>query len=51
VRLRENVPLPDLAGLSNLESLDLGRTKASAAGIAELEKALPNCKVVWDAEN
>jgi len=37
-----------LAGLTNLESLDLRRTKASAAGIAELQKALPNCKIEWD---
>jgi hypothetical protein len=37
-----------LAGLPNLESLDLRRTKASAAGIAELQKALPNCKIIWD---
>ncbi|MBI3465845.1 MAG: hypothetical protein HY000_22740 [Planctomycetes bacterium] len=37
-----------LAGLTNLESLDLRRTKASAAGIAELQHALPNCQIVWD---
>ena len=37
-----------LAGLTNLESLDLRRTKASAAGIAELQKALPGCQIVWD---
>ncbi len=37
-----------LAGLPNLEWLDLRRTKASAAGVAELQKALPNCKIVWD---
>ena len=35
-----------LAGLTNLESLDLRRTKASAAGVAELQKALPNCKII-----
>jgi len=39
-----------LAGLTNLEALDLRRTKASAAGIAELQKALPNCQIVWDAD-
>jgi len=35
-----------LAGLTNLEWLDLRRTKASAAGVAELKKALPKCKVM-----
>ena len=37
-----------LAGLTNLESLDLRRTKSTAVGVAELEKALPNCQIVWD---
>jgi len=37
-----------LAGLTNLEALDLRRTKATAAAIAELQKALPNCQIVWD---
>jgi len=57
VRLRQNAPLPSglsdagfkhLAGLTNLTELDLRRTKASAAGVAELQKALPNCQIVWD---
>jgi Leucine Rich Repeat (LRR) protein len=39
-----------LAGLTNLESLDLRRTKATAAGISELQKALPNCKFEWDGK-
>jgi len=39
-----------LAGQTNLESLDLRRTKASAAGIAELQKALPECQIEWDGE-
>ena len=39
---------PVLASHPNLESLDLRRTKASAASIAELQKALPNCKIEWD---
>ena len=37
-----------LAGLTNLEALDLRRTKASAAGVAELKRTLPNCQIVWD---
>jgi len=40
-----------LAGQTNLESLDLRRTKASAAGVAELQKALPGCEIVWDTPN
>jgi hypothetical protein len=36
------------AGLPSLEWLDLRRTKASAAGVAELQNALPNCKIDWD---
>jgi len=36
-----------LAGLSCLEALDLRKTKASAAGVALLQKALPKCKIDW----
>jgi hypothetical protein len=35
-----------LAGLAKLEWLDLRRTKASAAGVAALQKALPKCKII-----
>jgi Leucine-rich repeat (LRR) protein len=37
-----------LAGLPNLEWLNLRRTKASAAAVAELQKALPKCQIDWD---
>jgi len=38
--------LKHLAGLKNLESLDLtGCDKVTDKGIAELQKALPNCKI------
>ena len=37
-----------LASLPNLESLDLRRTKATAAGIAELQLALPMCRITSD---
>ncbi len=40
--------IKQLAALPNLEWLDLRRTKASAAGVSELQKALPNCQIVWD---
>src|SRR5262249_24881228 len=31
-----------------LKRLYLVRTKVTAAGVAGLQKALPNCKIVWD---
>ena len=37
-----------LSALTNLESLDLRRTKATAAGINDLQTALPKCKIQWD---
>jgi uncharacterized membrane protein len=39
-----------LAGLKNLGSLDLRGTKATAAGVAELQKALPKCKIDWSGK-
>ena len=42
--------LQHLHGLKNLESLDLQETKVTPQGIAELQKALPNCKIVSDFE-
>jgi hypothetical protein len=35
-----------VGSLTNLEWLDLRRTKAAAAGIAELQRALPKCQIV-----
>jgi hypothetical protein len=35
----------ELAGLKSLLSLELINTKVTAAGAAELRKALPNCKI------
>ena len=43
-----NAGIKHLANLTNLEPLDLRRTKASAAGVAELQKALPKCKIERD---
>ena len=34
-----------LTGLTSLKSLDLRGTKVTDAGVAELQKALPNCKI------
>ena len=37
--------LVHLKGLTNLQELDLSRTRTTDAGVAELQKALPNCKI------
>ena len=37
--------LVHLKGLTNLKSLSLYKTQITDAGIAELQKALPNCKI------
>ena len=34
-----------LKGLTRLETLTLGGTKITEAGVAELQKALPNCTI------
>ncbi len=40
--------LVHLRGLSKLKLLRLHKTKVTAAGIEELRKALPQCKIEWD---
>jgi hypothetical protein len=37
--------LVHLKGLTNLKQLVLKGTKVTDAGVAELQKALPNCKI------
>ena len=37
--------LKDVAKLQNLTGLDLSRTQVTKAGVAELQKALPNCAI------
>jgi len=37
--------LVHLKGLVNLQTLGLRNTKVTAAGVADLQKALPNCKI------
>jgi pyridoxine 5'-phosphate synthase PdxJ len=37
--------LKELAGLKELRELNLGGTKVTHAGVAELQKALPGCKI------
>jgi hypothetical protein len=37
--------LKHLHGLTNLLELDLRTTKVTAAGVADLQKALPQCKI------
>lgn len=41
--------LKDLYGLDNLKKLNLSGTKVTTQGIAGIQKALPQCKVVWDS--
>ena len=43
-----NAGIKHLANLTNLESLDLRRTKVTAPGIDELKAALPKCQIQWD---
>ena len=41
----DRLGLVHLKGLTRLETLTLGGTKITEAGVAELQKALPNCKI------
>ena len=41
--------LPELKQLKGLTMLRLLGTKVTAAGVADLQRALPNCKIEWDA--
>jgi len=41
--------LPQLYSLSRLESLDLSETKVSTKAVAELRKALPQCRIVYES--
>lgn len=34
-----------LAGLANLKALELQKTQVTPAGVAELQKSLPNCTI------
>jgi len=35
-----------LKGLTKLQGLNLGNTQVTDAGVAELQKALPNCEIM-----
>ena len=37
--------LENLDALTQLQGLELGKTKVSEAGVEKLQKALPNCKI------
>jgi hypothetical protein len=37
--------LEHLKGLKNLKAVNLRATKVTDAGVADLQKALPNCKI------
>ena len=40
--------LGELSNLKNLTTLNVSQTKVTPAGVAALQKALPNCKIEWD---
>lgn len=42
--------LANLKDCKSLTSLNVTNTKVTASGIAEFKKALPNCRVTWDAD-
>ncbi len=37
--------------MKSLRELELGDTKITEAGVAELQKALPKCQIKHDAKN
>ncbi|MFO1002753.1 MAG: hypothetical protein U0936_20685 [Planctomycetaceae bacterium] len=43
-----DVGLSELKTLSRLNYINLIDTKVTAAGVADFQKALPECKIVWD---
>ena len=43
-----NAGIKHLAGLTELQTLDLRRTKVTATGIDDLAKSLPGCKIEWE---
>jgi formylglycine-generating enzyme required for sulfatase activity len=43
-----NQTLTTLERCSSLRSLDIRKTKVTAAGVAKLQQALPNCVIEWD---
>lgn len=40
--------LSELKGLQNLKAIHLRGTKVTAAGVADFQQALPDCKIDWD---
>jgi len=42
--------LRHLRGLATLRELDLTKTKATANGVADLQKALPRCRILFEPE-
>jgi WD40 repeat protein/serine/threonine protein kinase/Leucine-rich repeat (LRR) protein len=44
-----DVDLEHLSGLKSLKNLELRGTKVTATGVARLQKALPDCEIMWDA--
>jgi len=42
--------IEQLKEIRAFSELDIKGTKVTADGVAELQKALPNCKIYWDAK-
>lgn len=47
-RLLDDRALEPFRNLSNLATLEINGTQVTAAGVAALQKSLPNCKIQWD---
>lgn len=45
---RNDAGIRHLEGLTKFTELELRKTKADAASIEKLHKALPQCKIAWD---
>ena len=42
--------LTHLRTLKRLETLDIRKTRVTAAGVKQLQEAIPDCTIHWDGE-
>ncbi len=47
----DDAAIAPLSRLKRLTSLQLQQTKVTAAGVATLKRAMPNCNIEWDGSN